>query len=952
MIGKRKVKIISIITILFVISSLISLKSLNVKASSIASKPSFTITDLKATPNPAKVGEDILVSGKINPTDFETTAQQKEIILVLDTSGSMKDEIKTTCTNEKIRYCTRHESSDPNHSEKWLISEHKWVNNYCVEHETNRNHNTTRINELKVAARSFVETMKNVPNLKIAIIKYASDATIVSDLKNANDASLVTSINNLSANGGTNVREGLRKAAFLLNNENNNANKTVVLMTDGNPTYYSTYDKLDNTNPQRYGTGSSTNSDTMTYTKSLAKNQIGTKQYNVYSIGYGLDSNGTKYLKQIHASMKNLPDNTDVIEKDGFFSKSDGSITEIFNQIAENIKNSYELKDVSLDISLNQSFKLNIGGNKVNVGNIIYNKVSDNTSTGKTRYHADPVSFSFLVKGSQVGQLQSILNNININFLFENTNLVEKCSADVKIDIILNELPIITAKLGEYIQEIKKDEEITLTYKIIPEDFVYNNSDNSGKMDIVIVSEYGFKDSNTFTDIKNAIWNKLISKFPNNDKVRYSLILFNNKGESTIFSLKDFLNATDYHGEIQSKISVLENGNDTASNSKAIYEGLEKAHTELSKNSRADASKNLIIISNKDVNYHKNNNKSEYEQLINNIKSANYNIVTLNLEDQNKDSNLYKIHTDLGEDDTTIFYNNRTQNGVNNNIMDLVRDKLVSYSEAKPYEFKPTININIGNNFEPVSGIVRSKESGKENIGIIEVPTIVYNLIGNNNYRAAEKTIEIKLKANNLKPGIYNFGTTSDNKMIYKSIINNNVSVNVLTPTFTVKEEVKNLIHGLYNGIIDKDVNIQENDNKAIEIAQGSTATFGAEFTIGGSSITFDLNIDSNFNTVNTNNIKVYKILNDSSGNNTLTEIARTIESNVDNKFKITINNVKENNQLSDTDILVVYQGRVKEGLGSAQVLKNEIKFSNISKDVIIATPNTTDGSPSLPDLL
>ncbi|WP_040436377.1 hypothetical protein [Clostridium sartagoforme] len=543
------------------------------------------------------------------------------------------------------------------------------------------------------------------------------------------------------------------------------------------------------------------------------------------------------------------------------------------------------------------------------------------------------------------------MDSIDINFLFENEKLTVNSNVDVKVDIISNELPIITAKLGEYIQEIKKDEEITLTYKIIPEDFVYNNSENSGKMDIVIVSEYGFKDSNTFTDIKNAIWNKLISKFPNNDKVRYSLILFNNKGESTIFSLKDFLNATDYHGAIQSKISVLENGNYTASNSKAIYEGLEKAHTELSKNSRADASKNLIIISNKDVNYHKNNNKSEYEQLINNIKSANYNIVTLNLEDQNKDSNLYKIHTDLGEDDTTIFYNNTTQNGVNNNMMDLVRDKLVSYSAAKPYEFKPTINLNIGNNFEPVSGIVRSKESGKENIGIIEVPTIVYSLNENNNYSAAEKTIEIKLKANNLKPGIYNFGTTSDNKMIYKSIINNNVSVNVLTPTFTVKEEVKNLIHGLYNGIIDKDVNIQENDNKAIEIAQGSTATFGAEFTIGGSSITFDLNIDSNFNTVNTNNIKVYKVLKDSSGDNTLIEIARTIESNVGNKFKITINNVKENNQLSDTDILVVYQGRVKEGLGSAQVLKNEIKFSNISKDVITVTPNTTDGSPSLPDL-
>ena len=95
----------------------------------------------------------------------------------------------------------------------------------------------------------------------------------------------------------------------------------------------------------------------------------------------------------------------------------------------------------------------------------------------------------------------------------------------------------------------------------------------------------------------------------------------------------------------------------------------------------------------------------------------------------------------------------------------------------------------------------------------------------------------------------------------------------------------------------------------------------------------------------------MYKILKDSSGNNILTEIARNVEINGDNKFKITINNVKESNQLEDTDLLVVYQGRVKENVGNSQELKNEIKFSNITKTIIIATPNTTDGTPTLPDL-
>lgn len=942
MVSKRKFKIISIITSLFVISTLISLKSLNAKANDVASKPNFKITELNATPNPAKVGEDILVSGKIVPEDFETAVQPKEIVLVLDTSGSMSEEIASNkkCTEQKIF-------------------------NYCIKHNKFGDHyeTSTRIAELKKAAKSFIDTMKDVPNLKIGIIKYASDATIVSDLKSANDLSLTTAINGLNANGGTNIREGLRKATYLLNKGNSNANKTVVLMTDGNPTYYSKYDQLDDTDPTPYGTGNSTTSETMTYTKNLAKDQIGSRQYNAYSIGYGLDTSGSTYLKQIHAAMKNLSTNTDLSEKDGFFSKSDGSITEIFNQIAENIKNSYELKEVSLDIDFNQSFKLNIGGSVIKVGNILYERTSNDEytrKTGKVIYHAEPVNFSFMVKGSQVGQLQSILDNIDINFLFEKENITVSSNVDVKVDIISNELPNISARLisGDKL-EIKKDEEITLKYEINPQDFVYNNANNSGKMDVVIVAEYGFKNQNTFTDIKNAIWNKLITKFPNDGKVRYSLILFNNKGENSIFSLKDFSNVADYHGAIQPKISNLENGNYSDSNSKEIYGALNKAYEELSKNSRADANKNLIIVSNNDINYNKKNN--DYESLFSKIKLSEYNIISLSIESQEKSSNLYKVHTDLGEDDNSIIYNNNIDNGINNKTMDLVREKLIAYSAAKPYEFKPVINLKLGSNFEPVSGIARSTEIGKQNLGIVEVPTITYNLTQNNNYHAEGKVVEIRLRANNLTSGTYTFGKQSDNIMAYKSILGNHITANIATPIIVVKEEVKNVTHGLYNGIISneatgkKEISIQEkNAGKSFEMTQGSTVTFGSQFTLSGNSVDFNLNIDNKFNTVSTNDIKLYKVLKDSSGNSILTEITngnRATESQGDNNFKISINNIKESNQTSESDILVVYQARVKDELSTAQSLTNEIKFSNLSKSVNIITTQASDKSTSLPDL-
>lgn len=942
MISKKKFKIISIVTVLFVITTLISLNNINAKASNIASKPNFTITNLSATPNPAKVGEDILVSGKIVPEDFETTSQPKEIVLVLDTSGSMSDKIvlEEKCTEERGEYWVW---------DLWPIRGH-YEYDYCSVHKTSGEHNktvsSTKMEELKKAAKSFIEAMQGVPNLKIGIIKYASDATILSDLKIANDSSLITAINGLNANGGTNIREGLRKATYLLDKGNNNANKTVVLMTDGNPTYYSKYDKLDNTNPSRYGTGNSTSSETMTYTKNLAKDQIGARQYNAYSIGYGLDSSGSTYLKQIHSSMKNLASNIDPNEKDGFFSKSDGSITEIFNQIAENIKNSYELKEVALDIDLNQSFNLNIGGNEVKVGNIIYNKTSEDTVTGKVRYHAEPVSFSFIVKGSQVGNLQSILDMIDVNFLFENEKLTVSSNVDVKVDIISNELPSISAKLiSESKLEIKKDEEITLKYEISPQDFVYNNSSNSGDIDVVVIVELGRKQGN-LDGLKNGIKNKLTDPFQSEKKAKFSIITFNNNETKKEASLRSFENSTNYYHDIRLTIDNLKEGSIFESSTKDISESLNNAYEELERNSRPTATKNIVIISNNDINYNK--------QVANNIKNKGYNIVSLSLETENLNKNLYKLHSDLGGKSEGIFNINNDYNNINNSRMDLVREKIVSYAAAKPYEFKPVINLNIGSDFEPVSGIIRSTESGKQNIGIVEIPTIVYNLTQNNNYHAEGNVIEIKLKANNLASGSYSFGRQADNIMVYKSILGNPITTNITTPIVTVKQEVKDLTHGLYNGIENNLINIQQgNDNSSFEMAQGSTVNFGSKFVVGGNSVDLNLNIDNKFNTVNKNDIKIYTVSKDSSGNIKLIEIPdinKKIDSLGGNNFKLSINNIKDNGSNNDTEILVIYKARIKES-SQSETLTNSIVTSSLSKDVKISTISKSDEKPNLPDL-
>ncbi|MDZ5017180.1 hypothetical protein GNF72_18660, partial [Clostridium perfringens] len=60
--------------------------------------------EISASPNPAMVCEDIVGSGKIIPKPFETEIPPKEIVLVLDVSGSMKDQIRGVICNN-TGYC-------------------------------------------------------------------------------------------------------------------------------------------------------------------------------------------------------------------------------------------------------------------------------------------------------------------------------------------------------------------------------------------------------------------------------------------------------------------------------------------------------------------------------------------------------------------------------------------------------------------------------------------------------------------------------------------------------------------------------------------------------------------------------------------------------------------------------------------------------------------------------
>lgn len=1021
--NKKKFKIISTITTLFVITTLISLKGLIVKAD-VPNKPDFDIEITNVYPNPAVVGEDITISGKIIPKPFEITIPTKEIVLVLDVSGSMDEKIEIPCTNERVRYCTLHASDDSNHSGK----RHNWINDYCVEHGKSGAHNIAtnkKIDELKIAAKSFIEKMKNVPDLKIGIVAYSSIATTNPNSKNetktvgsldlssshnvtnygslgvnllsSSDSRLTGIINNLEALGGTNTGEGMRKAIYMLENGDKAANKTIVLMTDGLPTFYSVegnnknnYMAIDNTNPQIAGRGSGRDTNAVNYSLAIGE-IIKSRGYNAFSIGYGLDTDGNDTLLSIHESMigTSIKDKPDLYENSGFFPTSGNAIQAVFDKIATKIIESYPINNIDMNINFTEGFSLNIGGNTVNVGNINYKKVSDNID--KVRYEADPIPFEFVIKANKEGEYK-ILDEITINYPWQNK--IEKVDIlrDLLIKVLSNEMPNISAKLkSEKKIELKRSGETIIEYEIEPIDFTSStlNIESKKVEEAIFIADLSkdMKYGNRFSILQNAITNKVLGNSEVNP-IKFGLIGYSDSisvgdigssGNATMKSInnidnlvKPLINIDDIVEKEEFRKLLQENslGKELKDTETRNIDGpLKIAKDILSKFGTNGKRKAIILINSGSVNYSKD--------VVQQIKQEGYKIISVDLSGTTN-TNLKNLHVDLGgrisdiENDSD-FLISKTDGGNFNfgdNDMEKVAKRLIEGIMSGVYNsIEPKIYFDLNNNFEYVDS------SNSSNISLVsygdnklsfKISPINYFYsgimkAGKYQYIAPKQTISFKLKVKADKVGTLTFGENlvgtdinKYNNYLFYNKFNTKESKSLIdTPTFTVKEEIKNLTHGLYNGIIEKEVNIQENDNKAFEIAQGSIVTFGSEFTLSGSNVDFQLNIDNKFNYVDLDDINIYKVTKDSSGNIKLIKLVSENKTKVnsnENIFKISLKDLNNNNQGLYTDILVVYKARIKD-TSINETFKNEIKFDSAYKDVEIFTPEASKESPSLPDL-
>ncbi len=203
-------------------------------------------------------------------TTSESSVENTYIVLVLDTSGSMSDRTGLTIFSK------------------------------------------TKLKSVTDAAGNFINHFlpKYDDNVKIGIVSYANSATKVSDFSNDAKA-LNTSLSTLTANGATNIQHGIKTAQDMLASvSDTNAQKIIVVLTDGDPTYSykgSSITKLDSDNTYNVDTG---NFPYMVsgfdYSKAIGNGGDYSLGYDAYRVDdtYTVPNNGVGTVSDAYAAKK------------------------------------------------------------------------------------------------------------------------------------------------------------------------------------------------------------------------------------------------------------------------------------------------------------------------------------------------------------------------------------------------------------------------------------------------------------------------------------------------------------------------------------------------------------------------------------------------------------------------------------------------------------------------
>ena len=183
------------------------------------------------------------------------TSKPTDIVLVLDTSGSMDDYIsvadKSSVANLDPQYADYYKWYGGAFWHDMRYQDGKWEYETilgrwkdCGDSWFGNNAGIKKIDALKIAVDGFLDsTVQNGGDNRVALVTYASGAKTVNGLTN-DFASVKISVWGLTANGATYADEGMKSAKAIIDEipATRDSNKVVIMFTDGEPNHGSGFD--------------------------------------------------------------------------------------------------------------------------------------------------------------------------------------------------------------------------------------------------------------------------------------------------------------------------------------------------------------------------------------------------------------------------------------------------------------------------------------------------------------------------------------------------------------------------------------------------------------------------------------------------------------------------------------------------------------------------------------
>ncbi len=246
----------------------------------------------------------------------ETTSSKANVIIIMDLSGSMNYTTTSYAYSESSRgrygttdggqtYVTLYrrysvfgaswyeELESDNYSGTVYVRNGNSYTAYTGTRYTRSSTNSTRLAVAKAAVNSLIEslnannTSENPDNVEISLVTFSNYANTNSSYYNrwytgSNMSSLETTVNNLSATGGTNWDDALHDALTVANQKaaaQPDETTHIIFVSDGNPTYY-----MNSNHSTRYGNGSDTTTDVLNAAYAEA-DAIRSAGYSFYAVG-------------------------------------------------------------------------------------------------------------------------------------------------------------------------------------------------------------------------------------------------------------------------------------------------------------------------------------------------------------------------------------------------------------------------------------------------------------------------------------------------------------------------------------------------------------------------------------------------------------------------------------------------------------------------------------------